>query len=81
MFDSSENCDKKPLIALWFLHKTTNEIPNTDGEEQAHLLRLQRHWLFMCHKYGVTVDQVADSLEVSLPVARELWAMADEFSS
>ena len=78
MNNPTDDCDRKPLIALWFLHKTTSEIPNVEGDERANLLRLQRHWLFMCQKYGVTVDQVSDSLDISRPMARELWSMAEE---
>lgn len=80
MNNPSDNCDRKPLIALWYLHQTTILLDAaTGGDALGHLLRLQRHWLHLCRKYGVTVDQVADSLNITEAHAGELYATAQEW--
>lgn len=77
MSDSSDNCDKRPLIALWFLHKTTTQVGATTGDEQLAAIRLQRHYIALANQYGVTVDQVADSLDITQQMAEELMSMGE----
>jgi hypothetical protein len=77
MDKSTENCDRKPLIALWYLHKTTNLIASCSDDERDGMIRLQAHYLGLCRKYGVTNEQVADSLEITPQHAAELMAYAE----
>lgn len=77
MFDSNEPCDKKPFIALWFLHKTTNMIRKSPPDKINHAIELQKYYLGLCKKYGVTVDQVSDSLDISTELASELFRCVD----
>jgi hypothetical protein len=78
MNESIENCERKPLIALWYLHKTTECISTCLPEDRAGMVRLQAHYLAMCNKYGVTVEQVADSLEITDAHASELLSLGKE---
>jgi len=77
MNESIENCDRKPLIALWYLHKTTNLIATCSDDERDGMIRLQAHYLGLCRKYGVTNQQIADSLEITPQHAAELMACAE----
>jgi hypothetical protein len=78
MDKSSENCDRKPLIALWYLHKTTECIATCLPEDRAGTVRLQAHYLALCLKYGVTAEQVSDSLDITLAHAAELLTLGKE---
>jgi hypothetical protein len=78
MDESIQNCDRKPLIALWFLHKTTEQIGTCLPDERDGMVRLQAHYLAMCRKYGVSTQQVADSLEITNIHAAELMSYAKE---
>jgi hypothetical protein len=78
MDKSSENCDRKPLIALWYLHKTTECMSTCLPENRAGMTRLQAHYLALCLKYGVTVEQVSDSLEITMAHATELLTLGKE---
>jgi hypothetical protein len=78
MDESIQNCDRKPLIALWFLHKTTEKIGTCLPDERDGMIRLQAHFLALCRKYGVTIDQVADSLQITNIHAAELMSYAEE---
>jgi hypothetical protein len=78
MDKSSENCDRKPLIALWYLHKTTECITTCLPEDRAGMVRLQAHYLALCNKYGVTADQVASSLDITDAHASELLSLGKE---
>ena len=78
MNESSENCERKPLIALWYLHKTTECITTCLPDDRAGMVRLQAHYLALCNKYGVTVEQVADSLEITPAHASELLSLGKE---
>jgi len=42
------------------------------------MIRLQAHYLAMCRKYGVSTQQVADSLEITPIHAAELMSYAKE---
>ena len=75
MNNPSDECDRKPLIALWYLHKTTEVLAQADADARPGLLRLQAHYLGLAYKYGVTADQVSDSLEISMAHASELMAI------
>jgi len=78
MDNSSENCDRKPLIALFYLHKTTECMRTCLPEDRLGMVRLQAHYLALCKKYGVTVEQVADSLEITIEHAYELMLLGKE---
>ena len=78
MDKSSENCDRKPFIALFYLQKTTDCISTCLPEDRVGMVRLQAHYLAMCNKYGVTVQQVSDSLEITNEHARELLLLGKE---
>jgi len=78
MDKSSENCDRKPLIALWYLHKTTECITTCLPEDRAGMMRLQAHYLALCKKYGVTVGQIADSLDITDAHASQLLLLGKE---
>jgi hypothetical protein len=78
MDKSSENCDRKPFIALWYLHKTTECIATCLPDDRAGMVRLQAHYLALCLKYGVTVEQVSDSLDITLAHAAELLTLGKE---
>lgn len=78
MDNPSGNCDRKPLIALWYLHKTTEAIGKSSDETRPGMLRLQGHYLALCKKYGVTADQISDSLEITIQHASELMTIGRE---
>lgn len=78
MDESIQNCDRKPLIALFFLHKTTELIGTCLPDQREGMIRLQAHYLAMCRKYGVSTQQVADSLEITPIHAAELMSYAKE---
>lgn len=80
MDESIQNCDKKPLIALWYVHKTTEKMAMCDDETRPGMIRLQSHYLALAKKYGVTVQQLADSLEITEAHAFELLALGQEIS-
>lgn len=75
MNNPSDNCDRKPLIALWYLHKTTEVLARADDESRPGLIRLQAYYLGLAYKYGVTADQVSDSLDITMEHASELMAI------
>lgn len=72
MNNPSDECDRKPLIALWYLHKTTQLLGQCAEDERDGMIRLQAYYLGLAHKYGVTVDQVADSLDITNEHAAQL---------
>lgn len=78
MEDSTENCDRKPLIALWYLHKTTELLGKCAEDERAGMIRLQSHYLALARQYGVTAEQVAGSLEITEAHASELLQLGAE---
>jgi hypothetical protein len=78
MDKSSENCGRKPLIALWYLHKTTECISTCLPEDRDGMVRLQAHYLALCVKYGVTTEQVSDSLDITEAHASELLSLGKE---
>lgn len=78
MNESTENCDKKPLISLWYVHKATEQIALCDDDARPWMIRLQSHYLALARKYGVTADQLADSLEITQAHAVELLALGQE---
>lgn len=75
MNNSSDECDRKPLIALWYLHKTTQLLGQCAEDEREGMIRLQAYYLGLAYKYGVTADQVSDSLEITMEHASELMAI------
>lgn len=80
MDESIENCDRKPLIALWYVHKTTQCLAECADDERAGMIRLQAHYLGLAKQYGVTADQIADSLEISPAHAAELLSIGQVIS-
>ena len=78
MDKSSENCERKPLIALWYLHKTTECIATCLPDDRPGMVRLQAHYLALCKKYDVTAEQVSDSLDITLAHAAELLTLGKE---
>ena len=78
MDKSSENCERKPLIALWYLHKTTECIATCLPDDRAGMVRLQAHYLALCKKYGVTTEQVSDSLDITPAHASVLLSLGKE---
>lgn len=80
MNESIENCDRKPLIALWYVHKTTQCLTECADDERAGLIRLQSHYLALAKQYGVTSAQIADSLEISQAHAAELLSIGQVIS-
>ena len=72
MNNSSDECDRKPLIALWYLHKTTQLLGQCAEDERDGMIRLQAYYLGLAYKYGVTAEQIADSLEITVSHAYEL---------
>lgn len=72
MLESNDPCDRKPLIALWFLHKTTEMLGEATRENLKAAIDLQTHYICLCRKYGVTVEQVSDSLDITYDLAYQL---------
>ena len=77
MSESNESCDRKPLIALWYLHRTTEMLREVSPEDLNAAINLQKYYLRLCRKYGVTVDQVSDSLEITPEHASQLLMFSD----